>query len=716
VISATLLRAAGGKRLLKTFHGDPFAAPEDYNAGHLFRVEEVEFASFREFVETLSKLPGNKCLIRGAPLENVGDGKVTRTLHNRPDKGQVAYFCDAKRSWLVLDFDHTEVPFNLKAPRKSVKAFMRTLPKWLRDAESAFFPSANAHRSETVRGKLVVRLERAITGVQAARVAKKLGADSSVCHPVSINYFARPKFVGCEDPLMEVRGAIWNPESRGRAAFIPKSLMEAPESAENEGAERGGSLEPNDYSEETNENPRARATPRAMRLALMFRKRWLRGGRIETNAALNLFGWLLGQGWERNEIAGMLRVLDVEEPSAAKRNEHKRVLRNAMPLVGPGSFREWVGAKRWKRIDAHVNGRSELVERDEDDDGAGVDPWLNFASFTEPLPPIDWVCQGLRLAPTLGGKISILAGAPSAGKGPLGDYIAVCVALGLPLWGKLPVRQTNVGILDEEGPYLTMMRLRRICIGLGHEPSELEGRIFVLDAGALGDLRAPEALGRMKDHIKRLGWGLGLLDSYTSAMLGLGVEANSPEFASLAKLWGRLPFCCLAVAHANKVGSKNVEPRLHDVAFSGALTALTQTAGMVWHPDPDDSDWLALKCGRSPTTPFGRIDLRFAGDELDPLTLTETAPPLEDGNEGVARSMKREASKQAAMEERVERLVAIVRDNPTGLTRRAAQEAAAIAGRDWIPTYSTAVSRGLIRAAPMLSCDRYPLIIPGNPE
>jgi len=687
---ATFLEAAPGKRLAKTCTSVD-GKPLPYNAGNRFRAHRRKFETFSEFVDALAAMPENQCLIRGKPKAEVTpDMWVRRLLYNRAGEG--AAFESAKRNWLVLDFDESKC--------HSAREIVESLP-WpeARATDWAWFPSASQHLHSTARGKLVLALATKISDEQAAELARQAGADPSVCRAVTPNYFAAPKFIGCEDPIS--RKPFRNPAKR-TTEWLP-DLGSADIAAEVRRELAGADDVPDELPPPSG---------RAKQLVKMFRKRWLRGARMGGNAALHMFGWLLGQGWGKPELGAMLELLDADEPDELKRADHRKLLRNAVPLDGPGGFRDWMGSK-WERVDNFVNGRS-ILQSDGKfaGEGEGPDPWEAFESFLVTPPPLNWLVEGLRLAPSKG-KISLLGGQPGAGKGPFAGYLAVCIALGIPVC-KMPVRQAPVLWLDEEGTYLTMLRMHRFARGLERDPAELEGKLWVLDAGPLGDLRTPEARERLTEIIRAKGIGFLGLDSYTSAMLGLGVEFNQPEFASLARALGQLNTTVLAVAHANKAAAKNGEPRLHDVAGSGALPSQAQTVIMAWQPDLDDEDRVTLSCGRAPTTKFQRVPILFRGIDPGPLTIERDdgcSPIASAETKAHARAAERRATGEQAMQERLDRLVAVLAANPMGMSPRLAREAAGIAGRDWDATYALALQKKLVRTAPAMPHDKHPTIL-----
>lgn len=255
-------------------------------------------------------------------------------------------------------------------------------------------------------------------------------------------------------------------------------------------------------------------------------------------------------------------------------------------------------------------------------DDPAVDPWHAFASFTAPEVPLEYVCEGLRLAKSKG-KISIIAGYAGTSKGPLADYLAVCFALGVPVFGAHEVKRTRVLVIDEEGLRLTMRRLRRIARGLGHDPAELEGWVLPLDGGLVGDLCDDGAQECLASLIREKQIGAVILDSYTTAMLPSGIDSNTPQYAALASALGQLDVLVLAVAHARKGDARKGPPTLEDISGSGALAALAQTALGVWYPDADDHDVACVRCLRAPEGDFDTFEIQWSGNALadEPLTV-----------------------------------------------------------------------------------------------
>lgn len=236
-------------------------------------------------------------------------------------------------------------------------------------------------------------------------------------------------------------------------------------------------------------------------------------------------------------------------------------------------------------------------------DGSALGPRLTFADADV---PIDYLCHGLRLAPSQG-KISLLAGLPGAAKGPILDHLAICFAFGLPAFGRLPCVRSSVLLLDCEGWRLSMRRMARLARAVGLTAGALEQEIDVRNVGSSSLLSDATFYA-----IQASGAKVVLLDSYTTAMMVTGIDMNKIEFAQLAQMLAALDVLVLVNAHANKAPLAGEKPTLQQVAGSFALAAMAQTGLVSWHPDKDaDPNRVSLACMRTPETPFASFDVAF---------------------------------------------------------------------------------------------------------
>jgi hypothetical protein len=100
---------------------------------------------------------------------------------------------------------------------------------------------------------------------------------------------------------------------------------------------------------------------------------------------------------------------------------------------------------------------------------------LTADQIFQELPPIPWLCEGLRIAP---GGVCKLDGYGFSGKSMLAHYLALCIAAGVPAFGTMPVRPGRVLHLDyEQGMRLTQTRYQKLGKGLGLTAEKLRGNL-----------------------------------------------------------------------------------------------------------------------------------------------------------------------------------------------------------------------------------------------
>lgn len=341
------------------------------------------------------------------------------------------------------------------------------------------------------------------------------------------------------------------------------------------------------------------------------------------------------------------------------------------------------------------------------------DPWDACESWLGPEDPIAYVCEGLRLAPARG-KISVLGGQPGGAKGPIADHLAVCFALGLPAFGDpaLACVRQPVLLVDCEGSRLTARRVRRMARAVGHDPGELEGWLRLVDASTFGDLTQPchqDSIARIVDDGEI---GVIVLDSYTTAMLASGVDANSPQFALLAQLLGRLDRLVLAVAHANKASARD-EPRLSDLAYSGAFAALAQTAILAHYPDDNDKNHVTLACARAPETGFAPFGVRFV-DRDDGSLAVERKVVATPAPAMARRDLAKVRDQMARVTKHANQLEALLRDvdvSRAGMSATKLRAALGLTGREWNAARAEVLKRETVTegALPSDKCTKYRL-------
>lgn len=139
---------------------------------------------------------------------------------------------------------------------------------------------------------------------------------------------------------------------------------------------------------------------------------------------------------------------------------------------------------------------------------AGV---LAAADIFAPLPPVNWMCQALDVAP---GAPLLIAGYGFSGKTVSAQDLALAVATGTAAWGAFPVRAGRVLHLDfEQGAHLTRWRYQRLVRARGIDPAALDDRLaLAVMPGWYVDADTRDDLARMSD-----GFDVVILDSFRAA-------------------------------------------------------------------------------------------------------------------------------------------------------------------------------------------------------
>jgi hypothetical protein len=184
-----------------------------------------------------------------------------------------------------------------------------------------------------------------------------------------------------------------------------------------------------------------------------------------------------------------------------------------------------------------------------------------------PLPPVNWVCEPLDIAP---GPPALVAGYGYSGKTlTLQDY-ALAVASGTPAWGRFPVRTGRVLHLDyEQGAHLTRMRYQRLARARGIDPRELEDRL------ALAVMPRVYLDADPKDEIPRIvdGFDVVIVDSFkascpTTEENASGARIPLDKLTRLSEATGATP---IVIHHARKPSQNPQGGARMGIRGSGAL-------------------------------------------------------------------------------------------------------------------------------------------------
>lgn len=226
---------------------------------------------------------------------------------------------------------------------------------------------------------------------------------------------------------------------------------------------------------------------------------------------------------------------------------------------------------------------------------------INMAKQTK---PIEYVCEGLAIAP---GKVTAVVGYSGAGKGPFVTQLALCIATGKPFLG-MPVARRQVGYMDFETGGLLDDRLWRINNALETDKEELSDWMFPYHSARQIDAAWLAAF----DDALEPGMVV-FVDSYTSAVAG---DINEKEYAEAAWALGRIAepkgAVVILLMHSRKKQSQNRQASmLESIAGSSALSAALQTAILLSRPDEDEPERIAVRCGRAPGEPFKGFELKW---------------------------------------------------------------------------------------------------------
>jgi hypothetical protein len=203
-------------------------------------------------------------------------------------------------------------------------------------------------------------------------------------------------------------------------------------------------------------------------------------------------------------------------------------------------------------------------------------------SIFAPLPPIQWLCQSLYIAP---GAPVLIAGYGYSGKSVAAQALALSVASGRIIWGKFAVRTGRVLHLDyEQGARLSRARYQRLAVQFQLRPDEIEDR---LELGVL------PSVGLSADYCKRLGEGrdLVLIDSWRAAHPG--IDENSSEVRqtldAMAYASEATGAVFVTLHHAKKVQDNAPSDQKYSIRgssgfFDGCQTVFILDGSSVGHP------------------------------------------------------------------------------------------------------------------------------------
>lgn len=200
------------------------------------------------------------------------------------------------------------------------------------------------------------------------------------------------------------------------------------------------------------------------------------------------------------------------------------------------------------------------------------------AELAQPLSPVEWRCEGLRLA---AGAPTLAAGNAFSGKSLAWADVAVATASGGDAWGVYHCAQGTVLNIDFDGQgrRITQDRIQRICRARGVDLASLDTRIGYLRRPGfyLDSPDATELLTRLVDGV-----ALCIVDSWRGATPGTDEWKRGP----VQLVGDRLELVSSKTGCAFVIIDHNVKPprdaasgrsSMHDVHGSTAKAEMAQS-------------------------------------------------------------------------------------------------------------------------------------------
>lgn len=208
---------------------------------------------------------------------------------------------------------------------------------------------------------------------------------------------------------------------------------------------------------------------------------------------------------------------------------------------------------------------------------SSASPILWGEDLAKPLPPVDWLCEGLKIAP---GPHTLLAGSSFSGKSLVMAELAVSVATGTEVFGAHFCKKGRVLTLDYDGQgeRISRERLQRITRARNVDLASLGKNIgyqrlpsFYLDSD-----NASDVLCKLVD-----GFALLVIDSWRGATPMTDEAARGPVqlIANTTETISRKTGCVVAIVDHHVKPSN--DPRMgrgaqHDVHGSSAKNEVCQ--------------------------------------------------------------------------------------------------------------------------------------------
>lgn len=333
-----------------------------------------------------------------------------------------------------------------------------------------------------------------------------------------------------------------------------------------------------------------------------------------------------------------------------------------------------------------------------------------LVDLAAPLSPLNWRIDNV-LAP---GKVSLLSARPEAGKSPLALWIALCVALGVPVFPnrrdhQWVTKQAPVLYLDYETGTLTEERMQRMCNALGVARGELApahgGGFHLFHADGTFDANVLRAIHA---YVEQTGCRLCIVDTYVAALAG-DIDQNSGQFAhylrQLGKMSKALDLTVLLTMHQKKGASADIEGISGNISAAGAAQTILSLT-------PQDKGLIEVTCVRHPRAklrPFSMqwVDLDPPGDDpydgvmVDGLSWGLEPQVIEPEHGGPQQQLVRANAERRAMAEAqaaqlADELIAALRRHKA-MPKKQLFDAALVSGEPALRALRELVKRGRVR-------------------
>lgn len=211
-----------------------------------------------------------------------------------------------------------------------------------------------------------------------------------------------------------------------------------------------------------------------------------------------------------------------------------------------------------------------------------------------------------RVAPL--GEVTLFTGAGSSGKSLLGQQVATCAAVGLPILGLSVMQTPAIYVTCEDDAEQLHWRQSNICAALGVKLADLGGALHLSSLrGALdselahfdneGAIQPTQAFWRLSKMIRVTGCKIVILDNV--AHLFTGNENDRGEVTRfvnlLNKLAGDTGAAVLLIGHPNKSGD----------SYSGSTAWLNAVRSQVFLTHDLETDVRTLTVGKANYAPKG---------------------------------------------------------------------------------------------------------------